>query len=146
MFKKLALIAAVVAIPATAFAQTQVQTQPSGGATGGSVSGATSGAIGGAVVGGPVGAAVGGVGGAIVGAIIGDAASPKFRTYVVEQRVPSYRYAEPVAVGTVLPEEGVVYREVPAEYGAPAGYRYTIVNDRPVVVEPRTRRVVQIIN
>lgn len=146
MFKKLALIAAVVAIPATAFAQTQVQTQPSGGATGGAVSGATSGAIGGAVVGGPVGAAVGGVGGAIVGAIIGDAASPKFRTYVVEQRVPSYRYAEPVAVGTVLPEEGVVYREVPAEYGAPAGYRYTIVNDRPVVVEPRTRRVVQIIN
>ena len=147
MFKKLALIAAVVAIPATAFAQTQVQTQtqPSGGAAGGALSGATSGAIGGAIVGGPIGAAVGGVGGAVVGAIIGDAATPKFRTYVVEQSVPSYRYAEPVAVGMVLPEEGVVYREVPAEYGAPAGYRYTIVNDRPVVVEPRTRRVVQII-
>lgn len=145
MFKKLALVAAVVAFPATAFAQTQVQTQPSGGATGGAVSGATSGAIGGAIVGGPVGAAVGGVGGAVVGAIIGDAASPKFRTYVVEQSVPSYRYAEPVAVGTVLPEQGVVYREVPAEYGAP-GYRYTVVNDRAVVVEPRTRRVVQIIN
>ncbi|HEY5797470.1 MAG TPA: DUF1236 domain-containing protein [Bosea sp. (in: a-proteobacteria)] len=142
MIKKLALIAAVVAIPATAFAQNQ----PSGGATGGAVSGATSGAIGGAIVGGPVGAAVGGVGGAVVGAIIGDAASPKFRTYVVEQNVPSYTYAQPVAVGTVLPEQGVVYREVPSEYGAPSGYRYTVVNDRTVVVEPRTRRVVQIIN
>lgn len=147
MFKKFALVAALVAIPATAFAQTQVQTQtqPSGGAAGGALSGAASGAVGGAVVGGPIGAAVGGVGGALVGAIIGDAATPKFRTYVVEQSVPSYRYAQPVAVGTVLPEEGVVYREVPTEYGAPAGYRYTIVNDRPVVVEPRTRRVVQII-
>ncbi len=146
MIKKLALVAAIVAIPATAFAQTQVQQQPSGGATGGAVSGATSGAIGGAIVGGPVGAAVGGVGGAVVGAIIGDAASPRFRTYVVEQSVPSYRYAEPVTIGTVLPEEGITYREVPAEYGAPAGYRYTVVNERPVVVEPRTRRVVQIIN
>lgn len=142
MIKKLALIAAIVAIPATAFAQSQ----PSGGATGGAVSGATSGAIGGAIVGGPVGAAVGGVGGAVVGAIIGDAATPKFRTYVVEQSVPSYTYAQPVAVGTVLPEQGVTYREVPAEYGAPSGYRYTVVNDRTVVVEPRTRRVVQIIN
>jgi hypothetical protein len=146
MFRKLALVAAVVAIPATAFAQTTVQTQPSGGAAGGAVSGATSGAIGGAIVGGPVGAAVGGVGGAVVGAIIGDAATPKFRTYVVEQNVPSYTYQQPVAVGTVLPEQGVVYREVPTEYGAPAGYRYTVVNERAVVVEPRTRRVVQIIN
>ena len=146
MFRKLALVAAVAAIPATAFAQTQVQTQPSAGATGGAVSGATSGAIGGAIVGGPIGAAVGGVGGAVVGAIIGDAASPKFRTYVVEQSVPSYTYQQPVAIGTVLPEQGVTYREVPAEYGAQPGYRYTVVNDRTVVVEPRTRRIVQIIN
>ncbi len=149
MIKKLALAAALVAAPAAAFAQTQVQTQvqtqPSGGAAGGALSGATSGAIGGAIVGGPIGAAVGGVGGAVVGAIIGDAASPKFRTYVVEQSVPSYRYAEPIAVGAMLPEDGVVYREVPAEYGA-QGYRYTVVNDRTVVVDPRTRRIVQIID
>lgn len=143
MFKTLALVTAIAAIPATAFAQ-QTQSQPSGGAAGGAVSGATSGAIGGAVVGGPIGAAVGGVGGAVVGAIIGDAATPKFRTYVVEQNVPSYTYAEPVTVGTVLPERDVVYREVPAQYGAP-GYRYTVVNDQPVIVEPRTRRVIQVI-
>jgi len=141
MLKKFILVAAIVATPAIAFAQNQ----PSGGATGGAVSGATSGAIGGAIVGGPVGAAVGGVGGAVVGAIIGDAAEPKFRTYVVEQRVPSYRYSENLAVGTVLPEQGVVYRPLPAEYGS-SQYRYTVVNDRAVIVEPQTRRVIQVID
>lgn len=141
MLKKFILVAALAATPAVALAQSQ----PSGGAVGGATSGAASGAIGGAIVGGPVGAAVGGVGGAVVGAIIGDAAEPKFRTYVVEQRVPSYRYSETVAVGTVLPEQGVVYRPLPAEYG-PSQYRYTVVNDRAVIVEPQTRRVVQIID
>ncbi|MFN3672806.1 MAG: DUF1236 domain-containing protein [Bosea sp. (in: a-proteobacteria)] len=138
MLKKLALIAAIAAIPATAFAQNPQ------GAQGGAASGLATGAIGGAVVGGPVGAVVGGVGGAVVGAIIGDN-TPKFQQYVVEQRVPSYAYAEPVAVGTVLPSDGVVYRQVPAEYGA-TQYRYTVVNNRTVLVEPGTRRVVQIID
>lgn len=77
------------------------------------------------------------------GSMIDD--SPRFRAYVVEQRLPSYSYAQPVVVGTVLPNEGVTYREVPAEYGAP-GYRYTVVNDRAIVVEPGTGRVVQILN
>ncbi|MGX5735595.1 DUF1236 domain-containing protein [Bosea thiooxidans] len=143
MLKKFILVAALAATPAVALAQSQPQ--PSGGAVGGAASGAASGAVGGAIVGGPVGAAVGGVGGAVVGAIIGDAAEPRFRTYVVEQRVPSYRYAEPVAVGTVLPQQGVVYRQLPAEYG-PSEYSYTVVNDRAVIVEPQTRRVVQIID
>jgi hypothetical protein len=140
MLKKLALIAAIAAIPATAFAQGNPQ-----GATGGAAAGATSGAVGGAIVGGPVGAVVGGVGGAVVGAIVGDQ-TPRFRSYVVEQRVPSYTYEEPVAVGAVLPREGVVYREVPREYGdAASGYRYTVVNNRVVLVEPQTRRIVQVI-
>ncbi|MGB8306793.1 MAG: DUF1236 domain-containing protein, partial [Pseudolabrys sp.] len=34
---------------------------------------------------------------------------------------------------------------VPAEYHV-TGYRYTYVNEHPVLVEPRTRRVVQIID
>lgn len=142
MFKKLALVAALTVTPAIAFAQNQ----PSGGAVGGATSGAATGAVGGAIVGGPVGAVVGGVGGAVVGAIVGDAAEPKFRTYVVQQRVPSYTYAEPVAIGTVLPQQGVVYHQVPADYGPnAANYRYTVVNDRTVIVEPQTRRIVQII-
>jgi hypothetical protein len=142
MIKKLALVAALTITPAIAFAQSQ----PSGGAVGGATSGAAAGAVGGAVVGGPVGAVVGGVGGAVVGAIVGDAAEPKFRTYVVQQRVPSYTYAEPVAVGTVLPAQGVVYHQLPADYAPNASnYRYTVVNDRTVIVEPQTRRIVQII-
>lgn len=137
MFKKLAIVAVIAAIPATAFAQNPQ------GAQGGAASGLATGAIGGAVVGGPVGAVVGGVGGAVVGAIIGDN-TPKFQQYVVQQRVPSYTYAEPVAVGAVLPSDGVVYRQVPAEYGA-TQYRYTVVNDRTVLVDPSTRRIVQVI-
>lgn len=109
----------------------------------GVAAGATTGAVGGAIVGGPVGAVVGGVGGAVVGGI-SDATRPQFRTYVVEQRVPSYTYAEPVVVGATLPEQGVTYYEVPAQYGA-TQYRYTVVNNRTVLVEPRTRRVVQVI-
>jgi hypothetical protein len=109
----------------------------------GVATGATTGAVGGAIVGGPVGAVVGGVGGAVVGGI-SDATRPQFRTYVVEQRVPSYAYAEPVVVGAELPEQGITYYEVPAQYGVPQ-YRYTVVNNRTVLVEPRTRRVVQVI-
>jgi hypothetical protein len=109
----------------------------------GVAAGATTGAVGGAVIGGPVGAVVGGVGGAVVGGI-SDATRPQFRTYVVEQRVPSYTYAEPVVVGATLPEQGITYYEVPAQYGA-TQYRYTVVNNRTVLVEPRTRRVVQVI-
>jgi hypothetical protein len=44
----------------------------------------------------------------------------------------------------VLPEHGVTYYDVPAEYHV-KGYRYAYVNDRPVLVEPRTRRIVEVI-
>jgi hypothetical protein len=112
-------------------------------AQGGAVTGGAAGAATGAVVGGPVGAAVGGVTGAIAGGIA-DQNTPKFRQYVVQQNVPSYRYEQEVRVGTVLPSSGVTYREVPAEYGA-TEYRYTVVNNRPVLVEPSSRRVIQVI-
>lgn len=136
--KKLAVIAVLSVLPTLALAQNPQ------GARGGAAAGAATGAVGGAVVGGPVGAVVGGVGGAVVGGIAGDN-TPRFKEYVVEQRVPSYSYREEVRVGTVLPQRGVVYREVPAEFGVKKGYRYTVVNDHTVLVEPRTRRVVQII-
>jgi len=110
----------------------------------GVAAGATTGAVGGALVGGPVGAVVGGVAGAVVGGISEDRRTG-FRTYVVEEKVPSYRYDREVVVGAELPQSGVRYYEVPAEYGA-TEYRYTVVNDRTVLVDPRTHRVVQIIN
>jgi hypothetical protein len=46
----------------------------------------------------------------------------------------------------VLPEVGVTYYDVPAEYHARPGYRYTIVNGHPVLVESRSRRIVEIID
>jgi uncharacterized protein YcfJ len=134
MFKKILLASAVLATiaPAAAFAQ-----------SGGAAAGAATGAVGGAIVGGPVGAAVGGVTGAIVGGIA-DQQQPEFRQYVTTQKVPSYAYREEVRVGAVLPESGVVYREVPTQYNV-KGYRYTVVNDTPVLVEPSTRKIVQVI-
>jgi len=82
---------------------------------------------------------VGGVAG-----VLGVDERPRFRSYVVEQHRPSYRYAEEVRVGTVLPEEGVTYYDVPPEYGV-HNYRYTVVNGRTVLVEPRTRRIVEVV-
>jgi hypothetical protein len=95
-------------------------------------------------VGGPVGAVVGGVGGAIVGGLA-DKEEPRFREYVVRQDRPSYTYKEEVRVGAVLPSSGVTYYEVPDEYGV-KNYRYTRVNNRIVLVDPSTRRVVQVID
>jgi hypothetical protein len=91
----------------------------------------------------PVGAAVGGVAGAIVGGLAGQQ-EPQFKQYVVTQKAPSYTYKEEVRVGAVLPQSGVTYYEVPAEYGV-KGYRYTVVNETPVLVDPGTRRIVQVI-
>jgi hypothetical protein len=76
--------------------------------------------------------------------IINEDERPRFRRYIVEERVPSYSVDTPVRVGTVLPEAGVTYYDVPQQFGATT-YRYTVVNDRPLLVEPRTRRVMQVI-
>ncbi|WID99268.1 DUF1236 domain-containing protein [Bosea vestrisii] len=140
MIKNLVLIAALAVAPAAAFAQTN------SGAAGGAAGGAATGAVGGAIVGGPAGAAVGAVGGAAAGAIVGGISADhrtEFRTYVKEQKVPSVAYREKVVVGATLPET-VTYREVPAKYGK-TEYRYTVVNDQTVLVEPKTRKIVQII-
>jgi hypothetical protein len=110
----------------------------------GAAAGAATGAVTGAVVGGPVGAAVGGVAGAVVGGIADDQ-RPRFREYVVREHHPSYTYREELRVGAVLPEAGVTYYEAPAEYRV-KNYKYTVVNNRAVLVEPHSRKVVQIID
>lgn len=141
MIKTFAFAAALAVLPATVFAQSTgpAVRDPAGGATRDPALGRTApgGTVQGTVDNRPMTRDPAG------GSMIDD--SPRFRSYVMEQRVPSYAYQQPVAVGVILPEQGVVYREVPAEYGA-QGYRYTVVNERPVLVEPRTRRIVQIIN
>ncbi|MES2028973.1 MAG: DUF1236 domain-containing protein [Pseudomonadota bacterium] len=131
-----AAIVATMALPAVAQAQ---------GVPGGIERGARDGerAAGpvGAIVGGTIGGVVGGVAG-----VLGVDDRPRFRNYVVEQRRPSYTYRDEVRVGAVLPESGVTYYEVPAEYSSAREYRYTVVNGRTVLVEPRTHRIVEVID
>lgn len=100
--------------------------------------GAVGGAAVGAVVGGPVGAVVGGT----VGAAVGSAAEPpaEVRTYVTRERVPSVAVREKVVVGEPLPAS-VELRTIPSH----KEYVYAVVNDRRVIVEPRSRKVIQII-
>jgi Protein of unknown function (DUF1236) len=69
---------------------------------------------------------------------------PAFREYVVRERVPNYTVPDRVIVGGVLPETGVTYYDVPQTYGV-MPYRYTVVNGETVLVEPRTRRIVQVV-
>src|SRR6201995_859740 len=69
---------------------------------------------------------------------------PAFREYIVRERIPNYTIPDRVIVGGVLPETGVTYYDVPQTYGA-TPYRYTVVNGSTVRVEPRTRRIVQVI-
>ena len=70
---------------------------------------------------------------------------PAFREYIVRERVPNYAIPDRVIVGGILPETGVIYYDVPATFGA-TPYRYTVVNGETILVEPRTRRIVQVID
>ena len=69
---------------------------------------------------------------------------PAFREYIVRERIPTYTVPDRVIVGGVLPEAGITTYDVPQTYGA-TPYRYTVVNGRTVLVEPRSRRIVQVV-
>jgi hypothetical protein len=70
---------------------------------------------------------------------------PAFREYIVRERVPNYTIPDRVVIGTVLPDTGVTYYDVPQRFGV-TPYRYTVVNGATVLVEPRSRRIVQVID
>src|ERR1700740_2108001 len=133
-FIAIAALAATVALPVVA----QAQGVP-GGVERGSREGEQAAGPVGAIVGGGVGGVVGGVDG-----VLGVDQRPRFRSYVVEQHRPSYQYRDDVRIGAVLPEEGVTYYDVPQEYGV-RDYRYTVVNNRTVLVDPHTRRIVEVV-
>jgi hypothetical protein len=82
---------------------------------------------------------VGGVAG-----VLGVDRRPRFHSYVVERHHPSYTYRGDLRVGADLPEDGVTYYDVPPEYGV-RDYRYTVVNGRTILVDPRTHRIVEIV-
>jgi len=121
----ISLIAASLLVPGAAFAQsTTVEGANTGARVGGNVAGPV-----GEAVGGTVGAAVG-LGLEIPNAVLGGL--PRDRSVVVQERV---------VVGEPLPPS-VELRVVPNH----AEYNYAVVNDRRVIVEPRTRRVVRVID
>lgn len=125
----------LVSLPLAAYAQGTFRGAEEGAAAGNRAAGPL-----GAVVGGTIGAATGTVGG-----ILGVEERPRFREYVIREHRPSFRYHDEVRIGTVLPERGVTLYAVPREYHVAPRYRYAIVNDRAVIVEPRSRRIVEII-
>lgn len=112
----------------------------------GAAAGAATGAVGGAIVGGPVGAVVGAGVGAVAGGALGSISSQDrvyVRQYVTKNRKQSARVQGDVIVGATLPQQIEFY---PVE-GNPAfqNYRYTWVNDRAVLVDPSSRRVVYVV-
>ena len=70
---------------------------------------------------------------------------PAFREYVIRERVPTFTVPDRVIVGGVLPEAGITYYDLPQTYGS-TPYRYTVVNGQTVLVEPRSRRIVQVVD
>lgn len=123
----IATAAALALAPAAAFAQAST----------------AGGAVGGAVVGGAVGGPVGAVVGAGVGATVGAAAEPPAPviTYVQREDIPSVAVQEQVVVGEPLPAT-VELHTIPKYQH----YRFAVVNHQRVIVEPRTRKVVKIID
>jgi hypothetical protein len=61
-------------------------------------------------------------------------------TYVQRERVPSVRVEGDVVVGYSVPST-VQLRTIPKH----SKYSYTVINDRRVLVEPSTRKVIRVI-
>jgi hypothetical protein len=123
----ISLIAASLLASSAAFAQSTTER------------GAVDGARTGGAVGGPVGEVVGGTVGAAVG--LGLEIPNAVITSIQGERAPSVVVRERIVVGEPLPAT-VELRPVP-NY---TEYRYAVVNDRRVIVEPRTRKIIKIID
>jgi hypothetical protein len=123
----ISLIAASLFASGAAFAQSTTQ------------EGAANGAAAGGAVAGPIGEAVGGTVGAAVG--LGLEIPNAVITSIQGERAPSVVVRERVVVGEPLPRS-VELRRVPSH----TEYSYAVVNDRRVIVEPQTRRVIRIID
>jgi hypothetical protein len=126
-------IVAILALPLAAYAQ------PSGGAI--STSPAASMATG---SGAAAPAAPGGTVSAAPGLALSADQNTKVHQYVMNEKKPSVKLTEKLAVGTVLPHNVELY-PLPADMGVNGDYRYGVVNDRTVLVEAKTHKVTQII-
>jgi hypothetical protein len=101
--------------------------------------GAADGARTGREVAGPVGQIVGGTVGAAVGAAV-EIPNAVITSVVGVREPPVVTIDEPVVVGEPLPAS-VVVQPVPGY----TDYRYAVVNNQRLIVDPRTRRVIRVI-
>jgi hypothetical protein len=77
--------------------------------------------------------------------VVEPAQRTKIKQYVVEKKVQPIRLKERVTVGAALPAD-VELQAVPTDWGPQlSSYRYVYSGDDVVLVEPSSRRVVQII-
>lgn len=58
---------------------------------------------------------------------------------------PSY-HQDDLRAGAILPDTEMIYFELPPKYHVPSNYRYAYVNDQTVIVELKSRRIVDVIN
>jgi hypothetical protein len=69
----------------------------------------------------------------------------KIREYVLREKVPPAIVRERLSVGSQLPAS-VELRPIPSDWGPTASkYRYVYSGDHVILVEPTTRRVIQVI-
>ncbi len=88
------------------------------------------------------------LGAALIAASAGTAAAqavievtPEVRSYVVQEgRASSVEYDGAIAVGTVLPPT-VEFYAIPSA----RSYNYAVINNKRVIVEPSTRRVIEVV-
>jgi Protein of unknown function (DUF1236) len=76
--------------------------------------------------------------------IIGTSQRSAFLAYVERRQMRSASLSEKVFAGDVLPQEGVTYYDIPLHFGAGLNRCAVIAGDA-VIVDPRTRRVVEVI-
>ncbi|TCU05374.1 DUF1236 domain-containing protein [Rhizobium sullae] len=62
------------------------------------------------------------------------------RTYVLKQKSPSVKFEGDVAVGTPLPDT-VEIQTIPDQ----PDYGYVVVNEKRVLVNPKTRAVIEVV-
>lgn len=77
---------------------------------------------------------------------IGQPERMKIKEYVVKEKVKPLTVKEKFTVGATLPSD-VELMAVPSDWGPSVSkYRYVYTNDDVVLVDPTTRRVIQIID
>lgn len=64
---------------------------------------------------------------------------PEVRTYVTQQSRPSVVLEGPLVVGQPLPDT-VEYQLIPDN----DGYAYTVINNQKVIIDPKTRSVIEV--